>query len=70
MRGYLDTVVGSNTTSGGITGPITYTGNYSVGRYENGTSLYYGGSVDDMKCYFHAMTQSEVNYLFYCRRNE
>lgn len=70
MSGYLDTVVGSNTSVGAAVGAISYSGNFSVGRYENGTSLYYGGKVDDVKCYNHAMTQSEVNYLFYCRRNE
>lgn len=67
---YLDTLAGSNTSTGGPVGAITYSGNFSVGRYENGATLYYGGKVDDLKCYYHKMTQGEVNYLFYARRQQ
>lgn len=65
---YLDTVKTSNTSSSGTVGAIVYAGiTTDVGRWSNNTR-FWGGLVDDLKCYYHALSQSEVNYQFYSKR--
>lgn len=64
---YLNTVGATNTSSTGtITSPV-YTVNMTIGSNSAGT-LWWSGIIDDVKYYNHAMTQSEVNYLFYAGR--
>lgn len=65
---YLDSVAGSIGFSQGTVGTISYTETMTAGRFANQAVDFFGGLLDDIKCYNHAMNQSEVNYLFYSRR--
>jgi hypothetical protein len=67
---YLDGVGHSNDTVTGTVGVVTYANNTTLGRYDPAAVQYWSGDIDDFKCYYHAMTSGEVNYLFRCGRQQ
>lgn len=65
---YLDGV-GTANVGGAVPLTIVYdTTLTSIARNQPAAGNYWSGKIDDFKCYNHAMTASEVKYLFYAGR--
>lgn len=68
---YLDSIGHSNDLVTGTITAITYAGDLFLGNHTgSGGNEFWGGKIDDVQTYNHAMTQSEINYRFNCGRQQ
>lgn len=65
---YLDGAKTSNSLTSGTVNSIAYSLNAFIGCSGTLPDNPFPGKIDDFKYYNHAMTQSEVNYLYYAGR--